>query len=295
MICCLIYWPDQMPAENINLFLVNGNPDGLRIATIGNWDGKAFGAPRSELKQLLIRKEMGWAGIYFLLGQNDKTGDLTAYVGVAKLARNRLTGHGEKDWTHVIVFVSENLHEGHVKHLEGFVLEEAKKIARYKVTNDKASGSPLPEHECANMEVFLNKIRLLLPLLDCDILTPTRPKDETGQKLKGEIRNLVAYGQRTSKGFVVFAGSQAVKEYRGSASEYMKVAREKLITEKKLVSRGNIYEFTKDCEFSTPTSAANPICGGYVNGLTFWKTEDGKTLKKLDLELNESVFKQFSD
>src|ERR1039458_5338845 len=272
-----------MPAININLFLVNGDPDGLRIATIVNWDGKTFGAPRSELKQLLTRQEMGWAGIYFLLGQDDKTGDLTAYIGVAKLVRNRLPNHGGKDWTHVIVFVSESLHEGYVKYLEGCVLEEAKKVARYKVTNDKGSGSPLQEHERANMDAFLSKIRLLLPILNCDILTPTRPKTAACQKLIGTVKDVVAYGQRTPKGFVVFAGSRAVKEYRGSASPLMKAARDKLITEKKLVLRGNVYEFTKDCEFSSPTSAANPICGGYVNGMTFWKSENGETLRDLEV------------
>jgi hypothetical protein len=273
-----------MPAENINLYLVNGDSDGLRIATIANWDGKAFAAPRTDLKELLIRKEMGWAGIYFLLGQNDQTGDLTVYIGVAKLVRNRLANHGEKDWTHIVVFVSESLHEGHVKHLEGCVLEEAKKLSRYKVTNDKGSGSPLPEHECANMEVFLSRIRLLLPILGCDLLVPIAQHKE-GKNLICKIKGLVAYGQRSPQGFVVFKGSQGITELRHSAKTrggWIINLRKKLDDAKVLIADGDHLVFAKDYEFASPSAAAAVIRGGNANGLTEWKSEDGKTLRELE-------------
>ena len=273
-----------MPPENINLFLVNGDSDGLRIATIANWDGRALAAPRTDLKQFLDRKELAWAGIYFLLGQNDKTGDLTAYIGAAKLLRNRLGNHGEKDWTHVIVFTSESLHEGHVKYLEGCALEEAKKIGRYSITNDKASGSPLSEQESANMDAFLGRTRLLLPILGCDVLVPIAPRKEA-ERLICKIKGLTAYGQPTPRGFVVFKDSVAIKELRGSVKTWggwIINLREKLENAKILVADGDHLVFVKDYEFASPSAAASIIRGGNANGMTDWKSKDGKTLRELE-------------
>jgi len=43
-----------------------------------------------------------------------------------------------------------------------------------------------------------------------------------------------------------------------------------------------LYTFTKDVEFSSPSAAAVVVPGGSANGLTAWRTKDGKTLKQLD-------------
>jgi Domain of unknown function (DUF4357) len=41
-------------------------------------------------------------------------------------------------------------------------------------------------------------------------------------------------------------------------------------------------EFAKDAEFTSPSAAAAVIHGGNANGLTAWKTEDGRTLRELE-------------
>jgi len=38
----------------------------------------------------------------------------------------------------------------------------------------------------------------------------------------------------------------------------------------------------KDMLFKSPSYAAAFVIGGYANGLTKWKTADGKTLKELE-------------
>jgi hypothetical protein len=279
-----------MPGVTITIHLTNDEGNSLRIATVANWNGKAFVAPRAEFKQLLARDEIKRAGIYFLLGRDVATNEPRAYIGEADSVRKRLPNHNDKEfWNEVIVIVSSDssLHKGHVKYLEGRLLEEAKKAGRYKVTNDQNSAASLPEFERENMEGFLSKVRLLLPVLNCDLITPLVKGAHrgAGPKLAGEVKGLVASGQRTAKGFVVFAGSEATKDYRKSVAPYMVEGRNKLIADKKLIPVGGHYEFSQDCEFATPTAAAAVICGGHVNGLTFWKTKDGKELKELEKEL----------
>jgi hypothetical protein len=37
-----------------------------------------------------------------------------------------------------------------------------------------------------------------------------------------------------------------------------------------------------DTEFSSPSMAGAVICGGHVNGLTFWRNKDGCNLKEIE-------------
>lgn len=97
-------------------------------------------------------------------------------------------------------------------------------------------------------------------------------------------KGAVARGQRTADGFVVLRGSAAVLKERPSAESYPYVLaqRKQLIADGTLVERNGFFVFTKDTEFSSPSAAAAVIHGGSANGLTAWKTEDGRMLKQLD-------------
>ena len=137
------------------------------------------------------------------------------------------------------------------------------------------------------MEVFLARIRQLLPVLGCDILAPiAQPSAEAqpGGILSCRIKGADAKGQRTADGFVILRGSTAVLEQRPSAENYPYVVaqRQQMIADGTLVQREGFLHFTRDAEFSSPSAAAVVIHGGNANGLVAWKTKDGKTLKQLD-------------
>jgi hypothetical protein len=69
------------------------------------------------------------------------------------------------------------------------------------------------------MEVFLARIRQLLPVLGSDILAPVAQltaKAQPGGMLFCRIKGAEARGQRTANGFVVFRDSSAVLEQRPS-------------------------------------------------------------------------------
>ena len=210
-----------MEAATIKLFLVHGNPNGLRTAELSNWSGKAISAPRNELSALLQREELSNPGIYFLTGEDSESGDKTIYIGEAEDVRKRIKKHSDKDyWNSVTVFVSkdENLTKSHIRYLEGKLISIAIDNSTSKVINSVSSGSKLPESDTAEMDIFLQKTLQLLPVLGIpdfnrSVERPTKEEDMLFCKIKG----LTAKGKRTSGGFTVFAGSQAVLEHRPSA------------------------------------------------------------------------------
>jgi hypothetical protein len=163
------------PSATIKLFLPLGDPKKVRTAELSNWSGKAVAAPRTDLEHLLARPELAKPGIYLLLGADPETGDPVAYVGEAEVVGDRLRQHkGKEFWTSAIAFVSkdENLTKAHIRYLEGRILSKAAAIGRYKLINSVASGAKLPESDQHEMEVFLERIAQLLPVLGAELLTP---------------------------------------------------------------------------------------------------------------------------
>lgn len=171
--------------------------------------------------------------------------------------------------------------------LEQRLLTEAAQIGRFKLEQNQAGGSRLPESDREDMEVFLARIRQLLPVLGSDVLAPiAQPaaKAQPGGVFFCRIKGAEARGQRTANGFVILQGSTAVLEERPSAESYPYVVaqRKQLIADGTLIEKDGFLVFTKDGEFSSPSAAAVVRHGGSANGLIAWKTKDGKLLKQLD-------------
>ncbi len=277
-----------MAGATIKLFLPTGDAQSLRVAEISNWNGLAIAAPRTELETFLKREELDKPAVYLLIGTDAVTGKPAAYIGEAEEGGKRLRQHRDKEfWVQLVVFVSkdENLTKAHIRYLEGRLIEEAGKIGRFKLVNDQSSGAKLPEADREDMEVFLSRIRQLLPILGCDILIPVlRAEAVKGstERLTMTVKGIVASGQRTPAGFVIFKDSQAASLLRPSAPPDLIKKRNELTTEGVLAADGDHLKFSKDIEFTSPSAAAAVVCGGSANGLISWKTLDGRTLKELE-------------
>ena len=280
-----------MPSATIKLFLVHGDAKRLRTAELSNWTGKAIAGPRSELDGVLARDEAARSGVYFLSGIDSESGKPAVYVGEAERIRDRVRGHLDKDfWNHVVFFISkdENLTKAHIRYLEGRLIEQARSAGRATVMNGQSSGAKLPESDREDMEIFLERIHQLMPVLGAaDALLPIGQASE-GQAEKRllfcEIKDLKATGHLTPTGFVVLKGAQAVRKERASAHQYpyTLATRKRLIDDGTLTQAGDHLKFTRDAEFSSPSAAATVVHGGSANGLLAWKDRNGKTLKELE-------------
>lgn len=279
-----------MPSATIKIFLVHGDPKRLRTAELSNWTGKAVAGPRSEFDSVLAREESHKSGIYFLTGTDPETGKSAVYVGEAESIRDRVKSHLDKDfWNQIVFFTSkdENLTKAHIRYLEGRLIEQTKQAARAEVKNNQSSGARLPESDREDMEIFLEKIHQLLPVLGVEVLVPTAAKAEAAAELEllsCEIKGLKATGHLTPNGIVVLGGSQAVLNERPSSQKYPWALnmRQRLKDEGVLIIKADHLVFAQDVEFSSPSAAAAVIHGGSANGLTAWKNKDGKTLKELE-------------
>ena len=61
--------------KSINLFLMDGTPNGTIKCTLANWTGVAYKIPRTELDKCKEREDLTQSGVYFLFGTSDPTDD----------------------------------------------------------------------------------------------------------------------------------------------------------------------------------------------------------------------------
>lgn len=278
-----------MPAATIRIFLVFGDPKRLRTAELSNWSGKAVAGPRSEFDGVIARDEAQQPGIYFLTGTDPESGKPSLYIGEAECIKDRVKSHLKRDsWNQIAFFVSkdENLTKSHIRYLEGRLIQTAREAKRAIVENGMSSGAKLPESDREEMEVFLEKVHQLLPVLGVELLVLTAKKPEptaNQRELVCRIKGLEARGYLVPNGFLVLKGSSAVREERPSTEKWPQARnlRTKLLEEGALIERADRLLFMTDVEFTSASAAATVIRGGNSNGLTTWKDVSGRTLKEI--------------
>lgn len=278
-------------AKTIKIFLVDGEPNGLKTAELSNWVGQAIVVPRNKLKDIKQRPDCNKPAIYFLVGKENEESLLsTAYIGEAENLWNRLITHdSSKDfWFTAIAFVSKdnNLTKAHVKYLESRCLEIALKVKRYNLENGAKSILPtLSEADIAEMEEFLNNLKLLLTAVGYPILQEITSKEQTNTSdplftCGGKMA--LASGRMTNEGFVVYKDSTATTQFSSAVAERNEKNIEKLISNGYIEKKDeNLYIFIKDYVFNSPSAASDIILGNSTSGWKKWKTKNGKTLEEI--------------
>ena len=74
-------------ARSLELYIIDGNPDGILTAEGCNWRGYVLVAPRLQISRELQRPEAGYRGICLLLGEQDHN-PLAAKMSVRPGSRN---------------------------------------------------------------------------------------------------------------------------------------------------------------------------------------------------------------
>jgi hypothetical protein len=210
-----------------------------------------------------------------------------AYIGEAEILRDRLKSQRTREfWVTAVAFMSkdDNLTKAHIRFLEGRLIEDAKLAGRFVLDNVNPSGSKLPESDRHDMEVFLQKIHQLLPVLGVELLTPLVPLQQSSSApvLTTTIKGLKATGQRTATGFVVLAGSEGVKALRAVHPDSLPAHRKELIQNGDIKDAKDRIVFVNSVEFPSPSAAAIMIHGGNVSGPALWKDSNGRSLRDLE-------------
>ena len=282
--------------KSINLFLLDGDPAGRIKCTLANWTGLAYRIPRTELDKCKDRDDLKQSGVYFLFGVSDDTGKGIVYIGQAGLRKNgegilnRLHEHKrnpEKDyWTEAVVFTTSNNSFGptEISYLENRFCNLAIAANRYEVKNgnDPTPGNITEEKEC-ELEEFIDYAKVIMGTLGhkvfepiIETMTTTNVLLHLTREVKG-IGKFEADGMQTADGFVVLKGSHISPVDDPMVPNTIKARR----AEAPVDQDGVLLE---DMLFTSPSYAAIFVIGKVANGLTSWRTVDGRTLKKLEDE-----------
>jgi hypothetical protein len=136
-----------MKPRSINIFLLEGDPNGIRVAQISMSTIQAIAFRRNQLRKVRDAfSEIDRPGVYILLGAGDgDQGELIAYIGESESVGARLSFHNSNRtgadtkgfWTETIVLISkdENLTKSHARYVEARLISEATRNPRWSLPN----------------------------------------------------------------------------------------------------------------------------------------------------------------
>jgi hypothetical protein len=273
--------------RSVRLFLADGTPQGIIAAEIINWTGKALCAPRARLADLLKRPEAARTGIYVLMGPDpDRAGGDRAYIGEADSIASRMKNHlkdEEKDFFDRLAFVvakDENLTKGHARYLESRLIRMTAEAGSVSLANGtQPDFRNLPEADRADMEFFLDQLRLVLPILGFDLFRRPAARVAPGGRSSDEAlfafstAGASATAREAEEGFVVLAGSTARRAGTETFPLGYRALRDQLVHDGRLVETTdpNFYRFAADVAFASPSAAASVVAARSASGPREWK------------------------
>ena len=251
--------------RSLELFFIDGRPDGMLTAEVFNWTGHVLRIPRTQIKQGLDRPESKHTGVYVLLGQID--GEATAYIGEAENMRVRIAQHvSGKDWWDEAILVSttgDMLHKAHVKYLESRLVEIARSVGSFLDTLNMV-------FPAIRIDMFLERSR------PAKRQTPTVENPSQTFVLSSKKTGVSALAELQDGQWIVQAGSKARSSWVGTnpGNVSYRGLHAELVSNGTLQIVNELATFTKDFAFSAPSAAAAVLFGRAANGRTSWLTQD---------------------
>ena len=301
--------------RSLELYYIDGRPDGMLTAELFNWTGHVLMTPRTQLATALKRPEAKNAGIYLLIGEQE--GQPLAYVGESEDIGTRIKNHdANKDWWTSAILVTaagNKLNKAHVRYLEARLIAEAHTIGTMLLENGTKPPLPtLSEADAAKMEAFLENLLIVLPAVRLDMFiqrvrpsvkakTPLPAQDTTSstalsEKLPADEpvvftlaipkHNLQATARLQGGELIVEAGSKARSAWVGAVGHHYASLHASLVQAGVLAIEGNHRVFAKDYAFGSPSAAAAVITGRSSNGQVLWHLK-GHDLTYKDWEADQ--------
>lgn len=308
--------------KSIRIYLADADPSGMRHAEIVNWSGQALAFPRNKVRELKQWPEINKQGVYFLFGQDEKTGLDAVYIGETEVVIDRIFQHlSQKDfWLDCIAFTSkdENLTKSHIKYLESKFVAAAMAASRYVVMNSSTpQESALPRADRDAMDKFYYNAKILLGVLGHRLLDPLQSKpehlsttsvgNENNLKTDNILENVKEENNDSQSMFFINSGkisasailsgneitvlenSQVAKKPQIGLPLSYKELRSKLIKFGVLKEMTDHFVFTRNYSFSSPSQAGSIVVGTSINGRIGWKSRSGKSIKEIEGE-NAEIF-----
>lgn len=136
-----------MAGKSINLFLMDGDPNGRIKCTLANWTGVAYKIPRTMLDEARNIDALKQTGVYLLFGADPTTDEPVVYIGQAAARKNGLgilnrweehKRDTDKDWWNEAVALTtrdNSFGQTEISYLENRFRNMALEAGRYQVMN----------------------------------------------------------------------------------------------------------------------------------------------------------------
>jgi hypothetical protein len=306
-----------MKPRSINIFLLDGDPNGIKVAQIAMSTIQAIAFRRNQLRRVRDTfPEIERPGVYILIGTDETAPDrLLGYVGESEGVGTRLATHSSNDrgkeskvfWTDTVVLVSkdENLTKSHARYIESSLIRTVGGNPRWALPNSKrpsddAGKLPLPDR--AAMDEFVDQTKTLVGALGWDLFRSVRGSStEAATTVVEEIKAEQTYaplfyyrGEGFGAEMTVDASGDCVVR-KGSKARIRStptIPKGTIALRQMLQERGILQQqqdfllFTSDYSLSSPSAAAAVVTAASANGRILWKLADGRTYADWETDQN---------
>ena len=293
-----------MKARSINIFLPDGDPDGVKMAQIAMSTIQAIAFRRNQLRRVRDTfPEIERPGVYVLIGADEtEPGRLLGYIGESEGVGSRLATHSADSarsfWNDTVVLVSkdENLTKSHARYVEASLIRAVSDNPRWTLPNanrpsNDAGKLPLPDRVA--MDEFIDQTKTLVGALGWDLFKVVRgPVASPTQAAEAPPPPSPAAAERFSfrgEGFdaemkigpsgeiIVTSGSKARLRTTPTIPKGTVAMRQMLQDRGVLKPMQDHLVFETEYTFSSPSAAAAVVTGASANGRVVWKLPDGRT------------------
>lgn len=312
-----------MKPRSINIFLLDGDPSGIRIAQISMSTIQAIAFRRNQLRR--VREtfpEIERPGVYILIGVDENHQDRQlAYIGESEGVGARLSYHNSNEagrdakgfWTDTVVLISkdENLTKSHARYVESSLIRNIGGSVRWSIPNAKRpsdDAGKLPLQDRVDMDEFVNQTKTLVGALGWDLFREMKGR---GPEMSGPATDVSKAATDIAAIFSFIGDGYAAKMMVGPSGEFVvtegskvrarttptvprgTVALRETLLEKGVLRRdGDFLVFTSSYSFSSASAAASAVIGASANGRTLWKLPNGLTYA--DWEAGQEGPQQFA-
>jgi hypothetical protein len=257
----------------------------MKVAEITSRTVQVILIPRAQLEFACSRPELGNVSVYFLVGDAMEGEKPLVYVGEAEECSIRLKQQNKtKDfWSNAVVVVSKTQYftKTHVKYLEWFCHQEVERAGRFALENPTIPTRPYASESMqSDLHDNFDTLKVLVATLGYPFFDEIK-LPATNDLLVCKGKGVLATGEYTEDGLVVFRGSTAYGNETPSASDTIRRIRSGLIESGVLKKQGESYVFATDYIFTAPSTAGGVVLGKNVNGWLEWKFKDGRTLNEV--------------
>jgi len=293
-----------MKPRSINIFLLDGDPDGVKVAQIAMSTIQAIAFRRNQLRRVRDTfPEIERPGVYVLIGADEtEPGRLLGYIGESEGVGGRLATHSADAarafWNDTVVLVSkdENLTKSHARYVEASLIRAVGDNPRWTLPNTNRPSSdagklPLPDRVA--MDEFIDQTKTLVGALGWDLFKvvrgPVTPAAQAAEAPPAPSPAAAEHFSFRGEGFdaemkigpsgeiIVTSGSKARLRTTPTIPNGTVAMRQMLQERGVLKPTQEHLVFEGEYVFSSPSAAAAVVTGASANGRIVWKLPDGRT------------------